>query len=340
MGLRRIAASIFAAAAAVAAVATRAADPYPDQPGALSAAELRAATAAMSAQPGADAKLPLTASGRRDSGAYAVFARAPQQVAQILSTQQRVLCASSSGAPWTCAPQLFYRFTQGRLVQSFAYSARGLAEDPQMPFKIVAWAGRCLGPQYAEKTGKPPPPGMPAIAEVVQDAKRVIVTTGAGDAYELTEPPPERGQTCPFALQSLGTSTAIMGSETLTPQRAEAAPQPLESRPPSPAVHPALVWVVRIALLLCALAGIAALVLPFVVRRVRGRRAAAAASTLLTAATVAGAIVALVANRFAGVSHAARSVSFIVPLTGLALASCVVWTVIGILAARPKPKKA
>ena len=338
-----------AACVLLAAAATAwAADPYPDQRGELASSELAAATAAMRAMPRADAKLPLYASGRRANVAYAVFGGPGEQAAPVLYVQNRVLCTAPESR-WTCAPQIFYRFMQGKLVQSFAYSTRGMAEDPQMPFRIVVWAGRCLGPQYAEKIGGPPPAGMPQLAEVVQDAKRVVVITASGDTYELTEPAAAPGQTCPFELQSARVgasalaSAGLRGQDTTAPERVEAAPPLLEGPAAAPVLvsrHPALVWVVRAAILFCALAGIAALVLPFAVRRVRGRRAAATVSTLLTAAAVAGAIASLVAIRFAGNPGAARSLSFLLPLTAVAIASCVVWTVIGILAARPKPKKA
>jgi hypothetical protein len=327
-------------AAAVAALlcgTALAADPYPNQSGAVGPADLNAAAEAMRATAGAGAKLSLLASGRRADVVYAVFAAAPEQTIPILSTQRRLLCTSGPGAPWTCAPQVFYRFAQGRLTQSFSYQAKGVAEDPQMPFRIVGYFANCVD-------------AMPAIAEVIQDAKRVTVTAGSGDVYVLTDTPQDKeSERCPFTPQTVqrGKSAALAEQKATesapqaVAQQAPAALDPPAAAAPASGLRRLLGLLAGIAVIVNLGAALGALGMPFFVRRKRGRRAAAMTSTLFTATTVAAAIASIVFIRFSAMPGAGRYLGLVVPATVLAVVSCVYWSVVGMLAARAaRPKKA
>jgi len=339
--------ALLAAVAAFLASGAIAADPYPDQRG-LSAAELEAATATMRAVP-ANAKMPLVASGKRDGDAYVVFAAPAEQPAPILGIQRRVLCTSAGGAPWRCSPQVFYRFKQGRLVQSFAYQAKGVAEDPVIAFKVVGYFAQCIDAQYAAKTGRRLPGGMPAIAEVVQDAKGVTVSANAGNTFELAETKPEPGQACAFTLQTgrVAASPEVASAAQAPEQAQEPAPsasapaQPAAAAPVSGLRH-LLERIAGVAIGMNLIAAALALLIPFYARRKRGRRAAAMNATLAAAATVAFAILVVVLLKLAGVHEAGARLRLVVPATLAALASAIVWGVIGAAAQRAaeRPKKA
>jgi hypothetical protein len=321
-----------------------AADPYPDQRN-LPAAELKAATEAMRARAGADAGLPLVASGTRGGNAYAVFAAPAERAAPILSTQRRVLC-TGSGAQWSCEPQVFYRFTQGRLVQSFAYQAKGVREDPAIAFKIVGYFGQCVGPQYAGKIGRPLPGGMPAVAEVVQEATRITVTANAGNTFELAEAKPGPGQTCAYTLQSARVAevaaVAPAASSPELPATSGAAPTATAGAAPVSGWRHLVDRIAGVAIGMNLIAAALALGVPIYARRKRGRRAAAMNAALTAAAAVAFAILVVVLLKLAGTPDAGHRLRFVIPATLAALASALVWGIIGALAARAaqRPKKA
>jgi hypothetical protein len=93
----------------------------------------------------------------------------------------------------------------------------------------------------------------------------------------------------------------------------------------------ALAWLVN-ALALCnGLGALGALALPPVVRRLKGPLAASLTSKLCTGAAIGGAIAVIVAIRLAEIPDTRAYIIAAVPLAVLSGATCVYWTVIGLL---------
>ena len=84
------------------------ADPFPNQPGALSEQEIQAAQDAMTPMLGSEPKLPLSASGRRIPGhtmpSYVVFATPPARKSGRVLVERRVICNFFGSAnTWRCS---------------------------------------------------------------------------------------------------------------------------------------------------------------------------------------------------------------------------------------------
>ena len=96
------------AAALFGAAPVLVADPFPNQPGALSEQEIQAAQDAMTPMLGSEPRLPLAASGRRIPGhampSYVVFAAQPARKSGRVLAQRRVICNFFDPAgPWRCS---------------------------------------------------------------------------------------------------------------------------------------------------------------------------------------------------------------------------------------------
>ena len=85
-----------------------AADPFPNQPGALSEQDIQAAQDAMTQMLGSEPRLPLAASGRRVPGhvmpSYVIFAAPPARKSARVLAQRRVICNFFGPAgQWRCS---------------------------------------------------------------------------------------------------------------------------------------------------------------------------------------------------------------------------------------------
>lgn len=95
-----------------------------------------------------------------------------------------------------------------------------------------------------------------------------------------------------------------------------------------------MIGLIQAAVLLNLLAALGACAAPFVVRRLKGPRAASLVSKLCTATALASAIASIVLIRLSELSGLSRYLVLVVPLTILAGITCVYWTIIGLMYAQ------
>jgi len=185
--------SIFLLLAAVAARAA-APDPFPNQPGALSAQEIAAATDAMKAQLGGEAAPPLVASGKRAPGhffpAYVLFATPLADAGGGVRTRRQVICNYlASLSSWQCTkPHDQVHMKSQGLEHVFDYVVDSGRESLQDAVEAVRFLYTpCFEAQYRELGSPRPFARHPALTVVGHgDALTVRAGTGeAADAYRI-----------------------------------------------------------------------------------------------------------------------------------------------------------
>ena len=161
------------------AIASRAAvtDPFPNQPGALSAAEIQAVTGIMQPRLGLESALQLVASGKRNPEhpmpAYALFAGPPADISRRASVRQQVICNQSREAQqWRCGPlHDEIRMAANGLSHVFSYQATGGTAERSSALEVVDFMySKCFGEKFAALGGKPFKPSPDAdYVSVLQD---------------------------------------------------------------------------------------------------------------------------------------------------------------------------
>lgn len=270
-----------------------AADPFPDQPGALWPEEITAATNALRHITLSAAQYQLVASGRREPGSplpvYAVFEYPPEKVTERIEARRRIVCNLVRVTDkWQCArEQLEVRVqAQGTEHVVSLVTLEGITDDGRTAGEIVDFMySLCFLIQYQAQAGRqaaPPPPR--SINSVIVSPGSVSVLTGlagAEDTHVLE--PNASGQACAFRLTAIhlgkGGSLVAQKDADVPPPPAPAAKARKErAEPESWSIdRSVLAEGMMLAALGCSLA---ALVLPWAVF-VFSRRLAAMTAGLL-----------------------------------------------------------
>ena len=291
-------------------------DPFPDQPGALSAEEIRAATRAMNLA-GSGQALPLVASGKRNPGhpmpAYALFAGPFEDYSDRVRARKQIVC-NFLAAAWRCSqPADEFRMSANGIEHAFSYQVlEGRRGNRQAAVDVVDFMySQCFNAQFADIGGQSftPSPDSDYISSVFDDGKEFRVATGPfgdGDIYRLESTGKGPGD-CGFRIQHarMAKSGVILPEsyakeEAKARQLAEAQHRRAEAareakrraaasapmgKPPSD-LDRFVGSVTDLAAGLVVLLGLAALLGPFVELRARGVKSAARTAALLTSATV------------------------------------------------------
>lgn len=188
-----------AAFAALAGTSSHAAafEPFPNQPGALSEAQIQAATDAMRPMLRGEPELPLAASGRRSEGhvmpSYVLFASAASDFSERVKVRRQIICNYFRPASrWECStPHDHFRMTANGIEHAFSHQIVKGPGDRQGAVGAVDYVySQCFRAQFAALGGKPlsPVPDADFVSAVVDDGEGFDVLTGplAGkDAYRL-----------------------------------------------------------------------------------------------------------------------------------------------------------
>ena len=190
-------------------------DAFPDQPGALSAAEIQAASDAMKPLLGTEPALPLVASGKRNPGHvmpyYALFASPLVNFSDRVKTRRQILCNvfafGGTSGKWQCSkPHDELRVSANGIEHVFTYQATQGSGDRQSAVDLADFMySRCFVAQYAAIGGRPftPSPDSDFVSAVLDDGKGFDVRTGPllnGDSYGL-EKTDKRADNCRFRIQ-------------------------------------------------------------------------------------------------------------------------------------------
>jgi hypothetical protein len=274
-------------------------NPHPDQPGALTAEEIRAATGAMMPFAGGEAGFRLVASGLRagaGSAKFALFAMPFARHSDRAETQQRILCGNVGG-PWICdGPVVTARVTRDSIAQEFEWHFAKI--DVQTAVAIVDFLySPCFATRYAAIGGKPftPSPQTDYIESAVVDGKGFGIYTGPAGGwvfYQLqrTDKPADN---CSFDIHHVKTAKsgvvlpASYASEVKARDQQEREMQQAarDRRPRSNEER-----VVEVAMPGSIVVALLALTLPWLSLLISQRAAAGVAGILTIAATVLFAI--------------------------------------------------
>ncbi len=172
-------------------------DPFPDQPGALSPAEIQAATQAMNSRLGGEPAPPLVASGKRSPEhmmpSYALFASPLAGFSDRIKTRRQVICnyfRPISG--WQCSnPHAELRMTAHGIEHVFAYVVDAGSGNTQTAVDVADFMySPCFGIQYTAIGGSPfaPSAATHSITTIVSDHGGFTVRTGPdaqADVYRI-----------------------------------------------------------------------------------------------------------------------------------------------------------
>ena len=205
-----------------------AADPFPDQPVALSPAEIQAATVAMRMITLQAAQYQLVASGKRDPAnplpAYAVFAMPPASVSDRITTRRYIVC-NFTRVPekWQCARSQLEARVQARYAEHVVslVTLEGMTDDGRTAGEVVDFIDSpCFGAQYRALAGpKAVAPPLPrSINSVILSPGSINVMTGragAEDTYVLERNVGKKQQECAFDVTGihLGKGSALIAQK-------------------------------------------------------------------------------------------------------------------------------
>lgn len=174
-----------------------AADPFPDQPGALSPAEIQAAAEAMNSRLSGEPALPLVASGKRSPEhmmpSYALFALPLADFSARIKTRRQVICNYFRTMPgWQCTgPHTELRMKARGVEHVFPYVVDVGPEDTQTAVDIADFMySPCFGDQYKAMGGTPfaPSSATHSITTIMSDRGGFTVRTGPdaqADVYRI-----------------------------------------------------------------------------------------------------------------------------------------------------------
>ncbi len=174
-------------------------DPFPDQPGALSAAEIQDTTEAMKSMLGTEPALPLVASGKRRPEhmlpGYALFATSFTDYSAQVRTRRQVICNFFRPmGKWQCTkPHTEFRMTARGIKHVFTYVVDQGPEDSRIAVDVAGFMySPCFVVQFKALGGANGAPTFNAfpITTVVSDSGGYTVRTGpddGGDVYRLTK---------------------------------------------------------------------------------------------------------------------------------------------------------
>ena len=160
---------------AVALPCAAAKDPFPNQPGALTEAEIAAATVRMKMTPGSE-DLPLVASGKREAGhmmpMYAVFASPLVDFSERVKTRRQIWCNYwTNRSDWQCTPAHDeFRATTRGIEHVYSYQVAQGQGDRQAAAEIADYMySQCFNSHFAAIGGKPftPSPDNDYVSVVV-----------------------------------------------------------------------------------------------------------------------------------------------------------------------------
>jgi len=223
-------------------------DPFPNQPGALSAEEIQAAGRAMLSAPGADPALPLVATGKRNPGhfmpMYALFASPPADYSDRVRMRKLVICNFIAGS-WRCgAPLDEFRMSANGIEHAFTYQVIKGAGNRQSAVDAAEFLhSPCFSTQYAAIGGKPfaPSPDADYVNTVVDEGAMLRVITGPlgdGDSYGL-EKTDKAADNCGFRLKNARIAkSGLMLPQSYASEAARRAAPPLEKPAAAPPVIP------------------------------------------------------------------------------------------------------
>lgn len=186
---------------------------FPDQPGALTAEEIRAATDAVKPRFGSGPVLPLVASGKRNPAhpmpGYALFAAPLADYSVRVKARKQVVCNQwRDGMVWRCGTLYDeFRMSANGLAHVFSYQVLQGSGAPQVALDAVDFMySRCFGTQFAAIGGKPFTPSQDTdfVNTVLDDGKGLRVITGPlgdGDSYQLQKTD-KSVDNCGFRIQS------------------------------------------------------------------------------------------------------------------------------------------
>lgn len=190
------------------------ADPFPNQPGALSLEEIKAATAVMESRLGGERAPPLVASGKRHPGhpmpGYALFAAPLVDYSDRVKVRKRVVCNQWREArQWRCSSlHDEFRMSANGLEHVFAYQVTQGSGNSQTAVDVAGFMySQCFNAQYTAISGKAftPSPDSDYVNTVVDDGKGFNVVTGPlgdGNSYRL-EKTGRSVDNCGFRIQDV-----------------------------------------------------------------------------------------------------------------------------------------
>jgi hypothetical protein len=351
--VKRAAALVFFAAVVAQAAVT---DPFPDQPGALAAAELAAASVAMKQLPG-NPSLPLAASGKRAPGhplaAYALFATPYQPAQGNLRVRRQVVCNQLSGA-WTCAgPHEHIRAVAGGMEHGFAIEAIGGAGDRDTALAIVRFMYTpCFFERLEAAGGKRfvPSPDADYVSSLVDDGKGFNVATGPladGKSYRLERL--GQSEKCAFRIlqarnartgEVLPESNARDTAKFVPPAAAQLEPKramiQIQGGQPYTMAQLFFDMLADGSIALNLLSSLLAVVLPPLVL-LRNRRSAGFTAAVLFGLSLSSGIAVLVFLKLAAITDTGNSLLLVIPATILGMIGGGAWAAYG-LAAPEKPR--
>ena len=206
-----------------------AADPFPDQPGALTPKEIEAANVALRWITLQAAQYKLITSGKRDPAsplpAYAVFAMPPANVTDRIATRRHIVCnfVRVTGK-WQCARSQLEARVEARGVEHVLslVALEGMTDDGRTAGEVVDYMySPCFRGQYRALAGRgaAPPPNPRTISSVIVSPDSINVMTGpvgAEDTHVLDRNAGKNRQECAFNLTAihLGKGVALVTKET------------------------------------------------------------------------------------------------------------------------------
>jgi len=223
-------------------------DPFPDQPGALSAEEIQAASSAMRSAPGADPALPLVATGKRSPGhfmpMYALFASPPADYSDRVRMRKLVICNFIAGS-WRCgAPLDEFRMSANGIEHAFTYQViRGEGNRQRAVDAAGFLHSPCFSTQYAAIGGTPfaPSPDADYVNTVIDEGTTLRIVTGPlgdGDSY-VVEKTDQAADNCGFRLMNARIArSGVQLPAGLASEVARRATLPLEKPAAAPPVIP------------------------------------------------------------------------------------------------------
>lgn len=330
-------------------------DPFPNQPGALSAGEIEAAIQAKNLA-GRGPALPLVASGKRSPAgsmpAYVLFAAPFEKYSDRVRTRKQIVCNFLAEA-WRCSePVDEFRMPANGIQHVFSYQVvrgRGNRQDAVDVAEFM-YSG-CFNTQFAAIGGKPftPSPDSDYVSTVMDDGAGFNVATGPlgdGDSYRL-EKTDKAVDNCGFRLRhARSAKSGALLPESYAKEQ-EKAPQEDQARvrgeqaergeqlraaAAAPVGQPIsdsrrlFGELTDIAVALNVLFGLAALLGPFAALT-RSTKSAAGAAALLTSATVIMAVAAVAFYKLAAIADTGNFMLIVAPVTLLAGLSCLIWVI-------------
>jgi hypothetical protein len=193
-----------------------AAEPFPDQPGALSPEEIKAATNALRHITLSAAQYRLAASGKRESRsplpAYAVFDYPPEKVSERIEARRRIVCNFVRVTDkWQCAREQLEVRVQTRGVEHVIslFTLEGITGDGRTAGEVVDFMySPCFGDQYRALAGPraAAPPLPRSINSMIVLPGSINVLTGLAGAEDTHALEPDAGpnrQACAFRLTAI-----------------------------------------------------------------------------------------------------------------------------------------